>query len=335
VARLDSPHDKLVKEAFGSTEAMRGLLSSILPEAIVSRLDLATLAPMPGSFIDEELASSYSDLLFSVFLASRPALVYVLIEHKSKSDRWVLLQLLRYGVRVWDRFLRDHPRAERLPPIVPIVVCHDPMGWSAPRCLSDLLDPAASEVPELARLTPHFEAVVDDLNLATDAQLSARAMGLFATLAAIFLRDARSPDRVVPMIDRVASLLGELFRAPDGPRAVAVLLRYLSLVADADVGQITQVIQRTVPEAEELIMTIAEQLEQRGLQQGLQQGRQEGLQQGLQEGRLAILRRLLELRFGKLDTELAARLDAADAQALDRFTERVLTAATIDKVFAE
>ncbi len=111
------------------------------------------------------------------------------------------------------------------------------------------------------------------------------------------------------------------------PVMKAVLLRYLSLVADADVGQITQVIQRTVPEAEELIMTIAEQLEQRGFQQGHEEG--------IQQGRQAVLRRLLELRFGKLDTELAARLDAADAQALDRFTERVLTAASIEKVFAE
>jgi len=319
VARLDSPHDKLVKEAFGSTEAMRGLLRSILPEAIVSLLDLDTLAPIPGSFIDEELASSHSDLLFSVSLARRPALVYVLIEHKSKSDRWVVLQLLRYGVRVWDRFLRDHPRAERLPPIVPIVVCHDPMGWSAPRRFADLLDPAASEIPELARLTPHFEAVIDDLNLATDDQLLARAMGLFATLAAIFLRDARTPSRVVPMLGRVASLLGELLRAPDGPRAVAVLLRYLSLVADADVAEITQVIQRTVPEAKELIMTIAEQLRQ----------------QGVQQGRLTTLRRLLELRFGALDAELVARLDTADAEALDRFTELVLIASSLDEVFAE
>jgi len=74
-------------------------------------------------------------------------------------------------------------------------------------------------------------------------------------------------------------------------------------------------------------MTIAERLRLKGVEQGIQQG--------IQQGRLATLRRQLELRFGTLDAELAAHLDAADAAALDRLTERVVTAATIDAVFAE
>jgi len=327
LARPDSPHDKLFQEAFGSIEAMRGLLRSILPEAILSRLDLATLAPQPGSFVDEELARSYSDLLFSASLAGRPALVYVLIEHKSKSERWVLVQISRLRDRVWDRFVRDHPDAEHLPAIIPIVVCHDPKGWSAPRRFADLIDPSPSEVPELARLTPDFEPIVDDLNLATDEQLLARAMGLFATLVAIFLRDARTPGRVLPMLDRVASLLGELYRAPDGRRAVAMLLRYLSLVADDDEDDIARVIQPAVPEAEDLIMTMAERWEQRGVQRGIQQG--------VQQGRLSMLRKQLELRFGPLDAAVVARLEAGDEQLLDRCAERVLTATSIDEVFAE
>jgi predicted transposase YdaD len=323
VPRGDSPHDKLIKEAFGSPEAMRGLLASILPDPLVRQLDLATLAPVPGSFLDEELSSSYSDLLFAVSLSSRSALVYVLVEHKSRSDRWVLLQLLRYIVRIWDRFLRDHPRADRLPPIVPVVVCHDPSGWSAPHRFGDLLDPLASDLPDLARLTPHFEAVIDDLNQSTDAELLQRAMGAFATLGAIFLRDARTPGRVLPMIHNVARLLTDLLHTPDGPRAVTLLLRYLSHVADTDVTDLTHVLQRTVPEANELIMTIAEQL------------RQQGLQQGLQQGRLATLRKQLEQRFGRLDRGVVARLEAADDAALDRLTERVLTAASLDEAFAE
>ena len=221
--------------AFGSPKAMRGILASVLPKAILAQLDLMTLTAMPGSFIDENFTASYTDLLFRVSLVGRPALIYVLVEHKSQNEHWVVFQLLRYCIRVWEKHLAENRHIDRLPPILPLIVAHDPSGWSAPRCFADLLDPIATQVPEVARLTPHFEVLVDDLSLATDEQLQARAMGLFATVAAAFLRDARTPERVLPMLHRLGTLLAELWHAPDGRRAMDVLLRYLSDVADADV----------------------------------------------------------------------------------------------------
>lgn len=335
MGRADSPHDKLVKEAFGSPKAMRGILTATVTAPILAALDLSSLTAVPGSFVDGQLAASYSDLLFRVLLKDRPALVYVLVEHKSQSDRWVVLQLLRYCVRIWERVLAEHPRVDHLPPILPIVVAHSPGGWTAPRSLGELIDPIATDLPDIARLTPHFEVLVDDLSLATDEQLQARAMGIFATVAAAFLRDARTPERVLPMLHRVSSLLAELWGAPDGRRALDVLLRYLSVVADADVEQVTHIIEGNLPEARELIMTIAEQLEQRGFMRGIERGIEKGIEKGRVVALRATVQKQLQLRFGRIDASAAAHIDAADADALDRYAERLLSAATIDEVFAE
>nr|NHB94886.1 ISNCY family transposase [Photorhabdus cinerea] len=38
------------------------------------------------------------------------------------------------------------------------------------------------------------------------------------------------------------------------------------------------------PEHETMLMTIAEQLEQKGLERGIEQGREEGIEQGREEG---------------------------------------------------
>lgn len=46
------------------------------------------------------------------------------------------------------------------------------------------------------------------------------------------------------------------------------------------------------------------------------------------------LSRLLELRFGSLDATVTARLESAKADALDRYAERLLTAASVEDVFA-
>jgi predicted transposase YdaD len=49
-------------------------------------LDLESLRLMPGSFVDDELRSRHTDLLFSVTFRGRPALIYVLFEHQRHSS---------------------------------------------------------------------------------------------------------------------------------------------------------------------------------------------------------------------------------------------------------
>ena len=105
--------------------------------------------------------------------------------------------------------------------------------------------------------------------------------------------------------------------APDGARAVALLLRYLSLVAAVDPVEVTAVLERQLPEAKELVMNWVERWKE----------------EGRQEGRRRTLRRQLELRFGPLDDGALAQLESADEDALDRYTERVLTAGTVGEVF--
>jgi predicted transposase YdaD len=58
-----------------------------LPASLVARTDFSTLELCSGSFVDETLIGSQSDLLFSVKVGSMPALLYVLFEHQSSVDK--------------------------------------------------------------------------------------------------------------------------------------------------------------------------------------------------------------------------------------------------------
>jgi len=73
---------------------------------------------------------------------------------------------------------------------------------------------------------------------------------------------------------------------------------------------------------------------QEGRQEGLQEGRQEGLQEGRQEGELAILRRLIERRFGPLPSWAEQRLTAASTEQLEALATRVLDAASLEEVLS-
>ena len=56
------------------------------------------------------------------------------------------------------------------------------------------------------------------------------------------------------------------------------------------------------------------------------------IEQGLQLGEARILTALLRLRFGDLPVAVQQRIEAADADTLLRWSERVLTAPTLDEV---
>jgi flagellar biosynthesis/type III secretory pathway protein FliH len=72
---------------------------------------------------------------------------------------------------------------------------------------------------------------------------------------------------------------------------------------------------------------------QEGLSQGLNQGLSQGLSQGRQQGQLELITRLLTRRFGALPDWARARLQAAHADQLEQWADRVLDAATLEAVF--
>ena len=71
---------------------------------------------------------------------------------------------------------------------------------------------------------------------------------------------------------------------------------------------------------------------QEGLQKGLQKGRQEGLQEGMQHEALAILRRLIEGRFGPIPRWADERLTKRSREDLEELAGRVLQAQSLEEL---
>jgi hypothetical protein len=89
--------------------------------------------------------------------------------------------------------------------------------------------------------------------------------------------------------------------------------------------------------AEEMITMVERLLEHEDLVMELpylRRIREEGRQEGRREGEAELLLRQLCIRFGTLPTDVVARVHAADPETLLHWSERVLSAATLDEVFA-
>lgn len=119
---------------------------------------------------------------------------------------------------------------------------------------------------------------------------------------------------------------GRSCREGKGLAALAAYLSYTLRVADIDSHTLRSIIAPLGPHAEEAVMTGAERL----IQEGLLRGRQEGRQ----EGRRHTLEKLIRLRFGEPDGATSRRLESATEEQLEAWTERILTAPSLEELLA-
>jgi predicted transposase/invertase (TIGR01784 family) len=330
-----NPHDALFGAVLGQPEHARGALRSVVPAAVGEALDWPTLARCPGSFVDPALRTRYTDLLFSVaWRGGQDALVYLLFEHQSTSDGWMAFRLLRYLVRIWERWMSENPHAKALPVIVPVVLYHGADPWSAPVAFDALFDIPDAVRPALAPHQVRFTYLLDDLSEIPEEQLRARAMTALGRLVEVCFKHARTRPDLLEILEGWADVLREVINAPNGLEALALVMRYILLVNEhVESEELQAFLQRVAgPEAKDTIMTAGERLIQQGVERGLQQG----IQQGIQQGECALLLRLLRQRFGdQVGADTERRLEAASAEQIAIWAERVLSAPTLRELLAD
>ncbi len=303
---ISNPHDRFFREALGRPEAARDFVRHYLPEPVVAHLDLDTLEVGRDSFVDDELRSHVSDLVFRVELRSGGgAYVYLLFEHKSHPDRWVTFQLLRYLVRLWE-VARAREAARVLPPIVPVVFYHGRRPWAVPLDFASLVEGPA----EFARYTPRFEYALADLSRYADDDLRGGALLRASLFALKHVFDADLPQRLPELVRLVARVAS----SPTPLGAVEALLRYVCAASDrVEAADVSAVLAQVLPgEGEEIMPTLAqrwiEEGREQGLQQGLREGRQEGRQQGRRENAHRAVLEVLETRFGVVPVSVTQAL---------------------------
>ena len=318
-----SPHDALFKATFGQADLAQSELELLLPPDVRRHLDLTSLVVHPGSFVDEELQHTHSDLLYAVRTPAGDAgLVYVLFEHQSSPDPTMPFRLLRYVVRVWERWLRDHPGAKTLPIVLPVLLHHGDSAWRAAPELSSMLDAGPELLDACRPYLPLFRFILDDVAALSPENLATRALGALPRLVQLALWASRSFPRLrdaAPFMRAIARSLARDERTRALLRQVYVyLLR--TTAADVDVQAIRTILLDVAgPGGEEDIVNAAEQL--------MQQGEVRGLRAGIAQ--VLAARSLPMSELGR--ARLAATEDVA---TLTRWLGRAATAGSEAEVFA-
>ena len=294
------------------------MLRSALPRELVLAIDWDSLLPTPASFVDAAMREHHADLLFTVRIGKRPVLLYVLCEHKSQPDADTAFQLLRYTVRIWEAWRREH-RTGRLPAVLPFVLHHGNRRWSGASRLQARIDlrgipPAAACA--LRGLMPDVGFVLDDLATQSEEQLERRSLSAIAWMSVLLMQHARgrSAATVEAAIARWQHIVAAALER-HGQERLLVLWSYLFETTQARPERVVAALGGVLGAGPEINMiTTADRLRM--------------------EGRVDVLLRLLARRFGPLPPEVEARVRKASTPDLDRWVDAVLTASTLAEVFA-
>ncbi|HGY3716174.1 TPA: Rpn family recombination-promoting nuclease/putative transposase [Citrobacter gillenii] len=272
-----TPHDAVFKTFLRHPETARDFLDIHLPASLRTLCDLSTLKLESESFIDADLRSCYSDVLWSLHTREGDGYVYVVIEHQSSADPHMAFRLLRYAMAAMQRHL-DAGHKE-LPLVIPMLFyhgCRSPYPYSL--CWLDAFtDPAAAK-----QLYASAFPLVDITVVPDDDIMAHRRMALLELMQ----KHIRQRD-LMELVEQLSTLL--LTGCTNDTQLQAMFNYILQSGDESRFTEFMQEMAQRVPQHKERLMTIAERLRLDGVQEGLQQG----LQQGKQEAALRIAQTML------------------------------------------
>lgn len=289
-----TPHDAVFRQMLMNQAVAKDFLQLYLPAPFLAICELDSLQLVSGSFVEEDLRASYSDILYSLRTRHGPGYVYALIEHQSTPDKLMAFRLLRYALAAMQRHLdAGH---DTLPLVVPILFYHGKVTLALARNWQQLF-----AEPALAKALYSGDFPLVDLTVMPDNQIVRHRRMAMLELLQKHIRHRDLAELQVPLIALMTQ--GYLTEAQ-----LNTLLRYMLQAGTTEhPGALIRALAAQSPRHKELMMTIAEWLEEKGRKQGQQEGEQEAtrsiaarmLARGLE-------RQIVRELTGLSDEELAA-----------------------------
>ena len=311
-------HDHSYKLLFSHRDMVEDLLKGFVREDWVQQLEFSTLERVSGHYVSDDLREREDDIIWRVRWGEQWLYVYLLLESQSSVDRFMAVRVMTYlGLLYQDLIARRQlTEAGCLPPVLPVVLYNGKPRWTSAVDIADLVETVPGG---LERYRPRLRYLLLDEGRYRDEELRP----LRNLVAAVFrLENSRSPEDVLEVLNTLVDWL----RTPEQAglrRSITVWLKRVLLPR--------RVPRAAFPELADL-QEVRAMLAER-VQEWTKEWREQGLEQGRKEGELLILTRQLEHRFGPLSENYKRRLQETDADNLLKWSERILTAASIEEVF--
>jgi hypothetical protein len=313
-------HDSLYHRLFDHPYVVAELLREFLTDVPLDGLDLDGMTRENARFDAGTGNRRDGDMIWRIPRRDGgETYLLLLLEFQSTSDRWMALRVMVYAGLLWKHLVTEKrlPPDGRLPPILPVVLYNGDRRWAAPLAVQELIGLPGDSL--LWQWQPAMRYRLVDEGAYPGEDLAARDALLFR------LENSPDPAQVVVVADAVLTWFR---RHPGFERVRPVFVEMLGAMLAPGLR-----VPEELLEVRNMLATRWEVWEQKR-QAELQDAVREGRQEGRQEGEAALLRRLLERRFGALPEWARDRIAAADTSALEDWGLRLLDAGSLEDALA-
>ncbi|ATW33762.1 MULTISPECIES: Rpn family recombination-promoting nuclease/putative transposase [Candidatus Williamhamiltonella] len=267
-----TPHDAVFRQFLHEKETAQDFFEIWLPDEIKALCDFTTMKVESGSFVDEDMKAYQNDILYSLKTKKGKGYLYVLIESQSTPDKLSAWRLMRYSMAAMQRHLEAGNKT--LPLVFPVLFY---MGKKSPyphstHWLDCFEDRGLSE-----RIYTQPFRLADVTTLDDGEILQHRRIALLELVQ----KHIRHRDMSELLNEIVAILSYNEYT----DNQVMTMMNYLIQEGNATnpMHFITEIAKQS-EKHEGALMTMAQQIEEIGIQKGKLEGIQEGMQKGMEKG---------------------------------------------------
>ncbi len=281
MSKLSKKHDQLTKKFLTDISVAKEFLIAHMAPDLLGKCILESLQIESGSYIEEDLAAHYSDLVYKLDLKENKgsAYIYCLLEHQSSAEKLMPFRILKYQLAIIQNHLDKHKGTTTLP-IVSALVLYN--GQKSPY-------PYHLDIANLfADLDAYKQAPLGifrliDLTVINDDKLLQH--GKLAVLEILIKHiNERNFNNIISII--ITALRVGLNSGISSSLLNSTFSYLMNAKETEEIKQLLKRIELDIPEVKDNIMTYAEELIQKGKLEGIMEGKREGKLEGIMEGKL-------------------------------------------------
>ncbi|UCH95512.1 MAG: Rpn family recombination-promoting nuclease/putative transposase [Candidatus Aminicenantes bacterium] len=264
--------DKFFKKIIESKKNTRDFLKKVLPKGIKKHLDFSRIHIDRTNYVSNEFKEGYADFTVKIKMKTKkgkknPVDIYFIIEHKSKGEKELLLQILKYMYFVWEK---DILNKKPLRIIIPVVFYHGKGKWKVPEAFVDQFD--VDE--EIKKHLLNYRYILFDTNKWDLADESNKELienvHLFSAMAlmkASFKKDLQ-------IILDILKLWHEKGFTRER-RNMLFFLKYISQTQEIRFERLEKMLKESKINGGDIMQTLAQQLREEGIKIGEEKGKEE------------------------------------------------------------
>ncbi|BGI53768.1 MAG: Rpn family recombination-promoting nuclease/putative transposase [Candidatus Hamiltonella defensa (Ceratovacuna japonica)] len=259
-----TPHDAVFRQFLHEKETAQDFFEIWLPDEIKALCDFTTMKVESGSFVDEDMKAYQNDILYSLKTKKGKGYLYVLIESQSTPDKLIAWRLMRYSMATMQKHLDAGNKT--LPLVFPILFY---VGEPSPHPHSTYWLDCFEDRGLAERIYTQPFRLADVTTLDDGEIMQHRRMALLELVQ----KHIRRRD----MSELLNEIVAVLSHNEYTDNHVVTMMNYLIQEGNAtNPKQFITEIAKQSEKHEGALMTMAQQIEEIGIQKGKLEGMQEG-----------------------------------------------------------